>query len=160
MSSVEQQIASLRPFVRSGLALNLNYCLAAAAVLLTALSVVLWHPVPLMFATFVAVVALGSRESGPLVTAAIAAYDSATPSFGQVTISISDHRDADTYQALISEPDQPIWKFEFIPQSWHPVAGSYPARVWRLQHEYPVLAATEDGVLIPRYKPNRWQARQ
>lgn len=155
MVSVEQQIANLRPSVYSGLASNLNDYLIAGGVLLAVLSIVLWHPIPLMFAAFFILVALGSRESGMLLTSAIIAYDSEMPSFGQVTISISKESDSDTYCVLVSEQDRPVWKYEFLPQSWHPVSGSYPARVWRLQSEYPVLTAIEEGILIPRYKPSR-----
>ncbi len=154
MSPVEQQISNLRPSTGSGLATNLHYYLIAGAVLLTISSIVLWHPIPLMFATFLALVGWGSRAAGPLLVAAIAAYDTATPTHGQVTISISNDGDTDRYYAVVSERGEPDWKYEFIPQGWRPLAGSHAVRIWRLEPETPpAITAVEAGILVPRDWP-------
>jgi hypothetical protein len=155
MSPIEQQIANLRPSVGSGIARRLHIYLLASAGCLVLVSIVLRHPVPLMFAAFFALVGFGSRETGPLLDAAIRAYDMATPVSGQVAITVESNMDSNSYYALVYEKDQPNWKYEFIPQSWHPSAGTYPARIWRLKPETPPdIVAVEDGILIPRYKPS------
>jgi len=153
MSPVEQQIANLRPSVVSGIARQIHIYILACAVLLLVISIIFWHPIPLMFATFIAIVGLGSRDTGPLLDAAIRAYDLAPTVSGQVTITLENNFDSDCYYALVLEDNQPSWKYEFIPQSWRPVAGTYPVRIWRLKPETSQdLVAIEEGILIPRYK--------
>jgi hypothetical protein len=58
------------------------------------------------------------------------------------------------YQTLVREQNQPDWEYEFIPLGWQPVAGTYAARIWRVDSNGPpILAAVETGILIPRGNP-------
>jgi len=154
MSPVEQQIANLKPSVKSGVARQLHVYLVAGAILLVILSIALWHPIPLMLAAFIGLVALGSRESGPLLEAAIQAYETASPVSCEVSISIESNTDSDSYYAIVSRNEGSVWRYEFIPQGWKPVAGTYAAVVWSLPSDpSPNLSAVNEGIMIPRYKP-------
>jgi len=109
---------------------------------------------PLMFALFFGAIGLLERQAGPNIVAAISAYDAGEPANGEVTVSLSCW-DTDThYHAVVREPNQPGWKYEFVPQGWKPAAQTYPARIWRdSSGDPPVLAVVENGILIPRYQP-------
>ncbi len=151
--SVEQQVAMLRPTV--GFAAHLHRWLLAGAALGVVSSIVFWHPVPLMFAAFLALVGFFERKAGPNIVAAISAYDDATPTRGEVAVTISCWDTDNHYHALLREPDHPDWEYDFVPQGWQPIARIYPARIWRASSNgQPVLAVVEDGLLIPRGPPN------
>ncbi len=150
----DQQINALRPSI--GFARHLHYWLIGLAVVLLLLSIIFWHPVPLMFAIFFGVVWLSEQQAGPNIVAAIQAYDMSNPTSGEVTISIDTSGDSPSYHAWIHEPNHPEWTYEFIPQGWKPVAGTHTAQIWRnVGHLHPALAAVEGGILIPRYLPKR-----
>lgn len=88
--------------------------------------------------------------------AAIAAYDSGTPTAAEVMITISRWDTDNHYHATVREPGHPDWNFEFMPMGWQPSERTNLVRVWRsgVQNQ-PVLAIAEEGVLIPRYEPKR-----
>lgn len=117
-------------------------------------AIIFWHPVPLMFALFFGLIGFSERKTGPNIVAAISAYDSGTPMDGEVTVSIRCW-DTDTYYyALVREPNQPDWKYEFVPQGWKPDVQTYPAKIWRaVSGGPPVLAVVQSGILIPRDQP-------
>jgi hypothetical protein len=152
--SVEQQIANLRPAVRSGFARNFHHWLMAGASVLVILSILLWHPVPLMIAIFLGIVGIFERRVGPNIATAIKAYDSTSPTLGEVFITISCWDTDKHYHVMVREQGQPDWEYDFVPQGWEPDTGSYPARIWRTDIAGPpVLTAVESGILIPRNNP-------
>jgi len=150
--TVEKQIAALRPTM--GYAAHFHNWLLFIAALGIIAAIVFWHPVPFMFALFFGAIGLLERQAGPNIVAAISAYDAGEPANGEVTVSLSCW-DTDThYHAVVREPNQPGWKYEFVPQGWKPAAQTYPARIWRdSSGDLPVLAVVENGILIPRYQP-------
>ena len=153
---VEDQLARLRPAVASGLAVRFHLVLLAGAGIGVILAVVLWHPVPLMLAAFLGLVGFAEQRAGPNLAAAVAAYDTAAPVHGDVSVTITRWDTDNSYLATVCEPGQPTWQYEFIPQGWQPVAQTYPARIWRSgAGAPPVLAAVEEGILIPRGDPTR-----
>lgn len=97
MQPVEQQIANLRPTVRSGIASNLHTWMIGIALLLVIISIVLWRPVPLMVAVFFGFVGLSERQAGPNVAAAIKAFDTKVPTHGMVSITITSWDIDDIY---------------------------------------------------------------
>ncbi|MEJ8567814.1 hypothetical protein [Elongatibacter sediminis] len=152
--SIDQQIAALRPAVRSGLAGRFHVWLLACAAGCSLIAVVMWHPVPLMVAAFLAIVGLSERRAGPNIVAALSAYETQTHSSGEVTISTTTGSDEVHYHARVEEPGQSAWSYEFIPQGWTPEPGRYPARIWRDSVSSSIVLATIDGgLLIPRYAP-------
>ena len=157
--SVDQQIAALRPSM--GYVANFHYWLFFLAATGIAIAVVFWHPVPLMFALFFVVIGLAERQTGPNIFAAVSAYDAGEAKDGEVSVSKSCW-DSDThYWAVLSEQGHPDWKYEFVPQGWTPVARNYPAKIWRdSSGRIPVLAAVDQGIMIPRSKPIVVESRQ
>ena len=152
--TIEQQIDLLRPAVRIGLARRLHWWLIGIAVSLGLVSLVLWHPVPLMIGVFLGVVGVAERRAGPNLEAAVRAFDERASSSGQASITISSGDTRDHYHVVLREAGRRDSKFEFIPQGWMPVEGTFPAGIWRAQDDgAPVLATVEGGVLIPRGKP-------
>ena len=152
--SVEQQIAVLRPGV--GFAVHMHKWLLASAALGIIAAVIFWHPVPLMIAAFLGVVGFAEQRAGPNIASAIAAYDSGTPTNGEISIAISSWDTDNHYHATVRDQGHPDWKFEFIPQGWQPASRAYPAQIWRVGSEgKPILAVVEKGILIPRYDPKQ-----
>lgn len=150
--SVDEQVAVLRPSI--GFAAHLHHWFLGGAAAGAIVAVVLWHPVPLMIAAFLALVGLGERRAGPNIVAAILAYDTGTPSEGEATITITKGDMDDHYHALVRRQGQAGWTYQFMPQGWRPVAGTYPARVWcEGTSNRPVLAAVDEGLLLPRGEP-------
>lgn len=149
---VEQQIAALRPTLR--FAANMHRWFLAGAAMGVIAAIVFWHPVPLMISAFLAVVGYSEQRAGPNIVAAVRAYDFDSPARGEVSISITCWDTDNHYHATVHEQGHPDWVYEFVPQSWQPAARCYPARIWRSASEgRPVLAAVDDGILIPRYDP-------
>lgn len=152
--SVQEQIAALRPGI--GFAARMHYWFLAGAVLGVFAAVVFWHPAPLVAAVFLGVVGLSEQRAGPNIVAAMAAYDSGKPTSGDVCIAVTRWDTGNTYHATVRERGQLEWKYEFIPQGWQPNVRNYPARIWRAGGAgQPVLAAVDDGILIPRYDPEQ-----
>jgi hypothetical protein len=150
--SVEQQIAALRPTI--GFAAHMQKWFLGSAALGIIAAIIFWHPVPLMIATFLAIVGFSEQQAGPHIVAAIAAYDSDTPTDGTVSIVITCWDTDNHYQATVREPGHPDWEYEFVPQGWQPLTRNYPAKIWRTSSNgQPVLAMVEEGILIPRYDP-------
>jgi hypothetical protein len=130
------------------------YWFVGGAAALAILSIVLWHPVPLMLAFFLGIVGIAERQAGPNLVTAVLAYDTGNPATGEVTIWITCWDIDNHYHALVHEVGQPEWEYEFIPQGWQPVEGSYTARIWRNgSGQPPVLVTSKDGILIPRGNP-------
>ena len=152
---IEKQIELLRPAVKSGMASSMSYWMIGVAVALIILAAILWHPVPLMIAFFFGIVGFAERQSGPNIIAAIKAYDPAEPADGTARVWITCWDTDDNYHALLHENGQPDWEFEFIPQGWKPVEKLYEVRIWRECGTKcpPVLAVTDEGIMIPRRKP-------
>ena len=150
--TVDEQIAALRR--AKGLAAGFHHWLLALAALAAVAAVVFWYPVPLMFAAFLGVVGLSERAAGPNIVAAVDAYDTGASTVGSVTVSLHCW-DTDThYHAVVRETGQPDWRYTFVPQGWEPVAQTCAARIWRRSDGGPpVLAAVEQGVLVPRDRP-------
>jgi hypothetical protein len=151
--TVEEQIAAFRPTLQVASRLHL-WLLAGAAVGVTA-AVVFRNQIPLLVAIFLAIVGVAERRAGPNIVSALAAYDTGVPSVGEVCISITRWDTDNHYHATVREDGHVAWRYEFIPQGWHPTPGPYPARIWRTGVEgLPVLAIVDEGILIPRYKPS------
>jgi len=152
--SVEQQIAVLRPTV--GFAARMHTWLLVGAAVGVIMAVVFWHPVPLMVAAFLGIVGFSERRAGPNIVSAVVAYDSGTWAAGEVSVTITSWDTDNHYHATVREPGHPDWEYEFVPQGWQPVSGTLPARIWREGSEgRPVLAAVEEGILVPRYDPKQ-----
>ena len=150
--SVEQQIAMLRPTV--GFAAHMHKWLLGGAALGVIAAFIFWHPVPLMIAAFLGVVGFSEQRAGPNIVSALAAYDSGTPTSGEVSIAITSWDTGNHYHATVREQGHPDWKYEFIPQGWQPASRGYPAQLWRTGNEQlPVLAVVAEGIMIPRYDP-------
>ena len=157
MASVEKQIAALRPTL--GFAAHMHSWLLGLAAVGVVAAIVFWHPVPLMVAVFLALVGLSEQRAGPNLVAAIRAYDSAAPSQGHVSVSITCWDTDNHYHAKVHEPGHPDWEYEFVPQGWQPDPRRYPAKIWRVGSTgQPVLAVVEDGILVPRYDPKPVEA--
>lgn len=149
--TIEEQIALLRPSVRIGLARRLHWWLIGASLALIVVAVVSWHPVPLMIALFLGVVGVAERQAGPNLDRAVRAFDEGESSTGIASITIVSGDTVDHYHAILQEAGRPDSEFDFIPQGWEPVEGSFPARIWRAEDRgTPVLATVEGGTLIPR----------
>lgn len=152
--SVEQQIAMLRPTF--GFAAHMHKWLLAGAAVGVIVAVVIWHPVPLMIGAFLGVVGFSEQRAGPNIGSAIAAYDSGTPTTGEISIAITCWDTDNHFHATVREQGHTDWQFEFIPQGWQPANRSYPAQIWRAGSEnQPILAAVEEGILIPRHDPKQ-----
>jgi hypothetical protein len=152
--TVEEQIDLLRPAVRTGLARRLHWWLIGLAAAFGLVGLVLWHPVPLMISAFLGVVGLAERQAGPNLEVAVKAFDQGTPSTGHASITIKSGDTVDHYHVVLRQEGRPEAAYEFIPQGWRPVAGTHPARIWRMPADgSPVLATIEQGVLIPRRRP-------
>jgi hypothetical protein len=155
--TLDQQIDNLRPAVTSGIAATFRYWLIGAAVALAILAAVLWHPIPLMIALFLGIIGIAEKHAGINIVAAIKAYDQYEPTYGQATIWITRWDTDDHYHARLQEAGQPDWEYEFIPQGWQPVEGISAAHIWRsgTSGSKPVLAATAEGIMIPRDTPKQ-----
>ena len=153
---VQEQIAALRPSVAIGFAAHMHHWFLAGAAISVITAVVFWHPIPLMIAAFLGIVGFSEQRAGPNIVAAIAAYDSGIPTFGEVSIAITCWDTDNHYHATVRERGQPDWEYEFIPQGWQPSSCNYPAQIWRVGAKgQPILTAVEDGILIPRYDPKQ-----
>jgi hypothetical protein len=155
--SVEQQIAALRPTM--GFAVNMHKWLMFWAALGVIVAIVFWHPVPLMLSAFLAIVGFSEQRAGPNIVAAISAYDSGTPTLGEVAVFITCWTEDNNYHVIVRERDHPDWEYEFVPQGWQPAAKTYPAKIWRTSGRQPVLAVVEEGVMIPRYYPKQLESQ-
>lgn len=154
--SVEEQISRFRPGLAIGIIARFHYWLLAIAVLCAITALLLWHPLPLLFAAFFCVVALSDRGAGRNIAAAVAAYDMGTPTPCEVVIELREWSDVVTCHAKIVQGEAVTWTFAFVPQGWHPLAGRYAGRVWRKGSSgAPLLATIDGGVLIPRRDPVR-----
>lgn len=157
--TLDQQINNLRPAVTSGIAATFRYWLIGGAVVLAIVAAVWWNPIPLMIALFLGIVGIAEKQAGPNIVTAIKAYDQLEPTHGLATIWITCWDTDNHYHARLQEAGQPVWEYEFIPQGWQPGEGTYPVRIWRsgASGSKPVLAATAEGIMIPRYMPKQPQ---
>ena len=154
--SPEAQLSKLRTATENRVARKLHHWMIGSAIVLVIVSAILWHPVPLMIAAFLGVVGVAEQLAIPNILTALHAYDSVAPASGSVRVTITRWDSDDHYHAIVRQDGQAEWGYEFIPQGWSPVAGSHPARIWRLDEDAPpVLAAVDDGILIPRNKPQK-----
>lgn len=129
------------------------------AVMLALLSLILWHPVPLMIAAFMGIIGLVEYRAVPNILNALHAYDNTQPGTGSVRITITRWDTDDHYHAIVRQAGQADWAYDFIPQGWQPVAGSQPAQIWRLDSDGPpALSAVSAGMLIPRNAPQKLDA--
>jgi hypothetical protein len=152
--SVEQQIAMLRRSMQSPLGRHLNTWLGVLALILMAVGYATGNPILWMFAAFFGLVAVFEREAVPNIVAAMRAWDEGPPKAGWVSITVVRGDGGENYRAVVDEPGRVRWQYQFMPQGWTPVAGHFPARIWRpVAQEAPVMAAVEAGVMIPRNRP-------
>ena len=154
--SVEEQIARFRPGLALGIVARFHYWLLAIAVLCAIAALLLWHPLPLLFAAFFCIVALSDRGAGRNIAAAVTAYDMGTPTQCEVVIELREWSDVVTCHARIVQGESVAWTFAFVPQGWRPLAGQYAGRVWsKGSSGAPLLATIDGGVLVPRRDPVR-----
>jgi hypothetical protein len=79
---------------------------------------------------------------------------------GTVVIRIEQWADGPTYRAEVADSRGGRWTFEFVPRSWSPKEGEFPAEIFHLDPvAWPVAATVADGVLLPRGKPVRSDRR-
>jgi hypothetical protein len=108
-----------------------------------------------------AIVGLSPSETKTNIEAAIKAYHTGTHTLGKAKIKITNAFGYDQFFAYIEEPGQPGWKFQFTPQHWKPEDGNYSVKIWRPgNRKPPVLAVTDNGILIPRKKPEPYYDTQ
>jgi hypothetical protein len=155
--SPEAQLSMLRAATESRIARKLHHWMIGSAIVLIIVSAILsWHPVPLMIAAFLGVVGVAEQNAIPNILSALQAYDSVVPASGSVKLTITRWDSDDHYHAIVRQDGQAEWAYDFIPQGWSPVAGTHQARIWRLdENAPPVLAAVDEGILIPRNKPQK-----
>jgi hypothetical protein len=150
--TVRQQIDLLRPAL--GFVRHVHKWFWMGAALGVVAAIVFWHPAPLFFSALLALVGFFEQKAGPALAAAIAAYDDGTPSNGQVAVTLVEGDSVNFYHAVVREPNHPDWEFAFFPQGWQPSTRIYHARLWRENRSgQPVLAAVDEGLLIPRDQP-------
>jgi|WetSurMetagenome_2_1015567.scaffolds.fasta_scaffold01617_8 hypothetical protein len=112
------------------------------------------HPVFIVLFGFFVIVGLGSIETAKLLRSAIRAIDEGKPFQTQAVISVDTSSDKDEYHVQVRDAHQQWWKFEFIPQYWTPKTGEIEVTAYFLEGiEYPVLLIENEGILVPRYKP-------
>lgn len=154
--SPEAQLSRLRTATENRITRKLHHWMIGSAIVLTIVSAILWHPVPLMIAAFLGVVGAAEQHAIPNILNALHAYDSVVPATGSVRVTITRWDSDDHYHAIVRQDGQAEWAYDFIPQGWLPIPGRHPARIWRLEVDAPpVLAAVADGILIPRNKPQK-----
>jgi len=75
----------------------------------------------------------------------------------KIDIEIDDYPDARHYYARVPATPSGVWRFEFVPQGWKPVAGALDAEVRYIAGvRWPVLVlVAPTGVLVPMYEPKR-----
>ncbi|UAJ72281.1 hypothetical protein IQE94_14540 [Synechocystis sp. PCC 7339] len=146
--SVAQQITNLRPAL--GIAAQINRWFLGAAVLGAITSLLFWNLLPLTFSLFFVIVGFSRRKLGSNLIAAISAFDEEVPSLGEVCITITRWNADNHYHGIVRETGYPNWKYEFIPQGWRPVPGTYPAKIWRTDIDgRPILTVVQEGIMIP-----------
>jgi hypothetical protein len=81
---------------------------------------------------------------------------------GKVEISIHQWTDAEgnryeTYRGVVLIDKRPAWRMEFAtPAEWQPAEGIYRAQIVFLTGiAWPVAVVTSDGLLYPRFRPER-----
>jgi hypothetical protein len=154
--SPEAQLSMLRTATENRIARKLHHWMIGSAIVLLIVSAMLWHPVPLMIAAFLGVIGVAEQHAIPNILNALHAYDSVAPASGSVKLTITRWDSDDHYHAIVRQDGQAEWAYDFIPQGWSPVAGTHQARVWRLDKDAPpVLSVVDDGILIPRNKPQK-----
>ena len=160
--SPEAQLSMLRAATENRIARKLHHWMIGSAIVLIIVSAIFsWHPVPLMIAAFLGVVGMAEQRAIPNILSALQAYDSVAPATGSVKFTITRWDSDDHYHAIVRQDGQAEWAYDFIPKGWSPVAGRHPARIWRLDKDAPpVLVAIDDGILIPRNKPQKLQPAQ
>lgn len=150
--TVEEQLAILRPSI--GCAAHMHLWFLAGAAIGVVVAIIFWHPVPLMIAIFLGIVGSSEHKAGPNIVAALIAYDTGTPTCGEISITITSWDTDNHYYATVYEQGHAAWKYEFVPQGWQPTTGRYPANIWRNDsNDTPTLAVVAEGILIPRYRP-------
>ncbi len=154
--SPEAQLSMLRAATENCIARKLHHWMIGSAIVLIIVSAILWHPVPLIIAAILGVAGVAEQHAIPNILNALHAYDSVVPASGSVKVTITRLDSDDHYHAIVRQDGQAEWAYDFIPQGWSPVAGSHPARIWCLDKDAPpVLAAVDDGILVPRNKQEK-----
>ncbi len=152
--NASQQIEAIRVMARRRTAQWLKWVLVLAS-LLFAITGLYTRQTPYFIGSgLAAIIACAAHQAAPHIQAAARALDTGERSPGTVTIEVAGWSDSDKFHARIVMADSGVWRFEFIPLGWKPVAGQYPATIFRLPGlAWPALVQIEAGVMYPRYTP-------
>jgi hypothetical protein len=149
-----QQADAIRAMARRRMPHWLKWILALTALLLGIAGLYTQQTPYFIGFLCMAIIAYSAHHSAPHIDAAAQALDTGDRIAGTVTIEISRWSDADTYHASVAMAEADVWRFEFIPIGWHPVAGQYPATFFRSQGlAWPALIQIEAGIMYPRNTP-------
>ena len=111
------------------------------------------HPAWFPFAGFLAVVVFASRSTAVHIRNAARAIRAGARHPAVVDIVIDTSSDSDSYHATVHARSQ-VWKFEFIPLYWKPIAGRFAGEaVYLAEMAWPVLCFIGENVIYPRYEP-------
>jgi hypothetical protein len=150
------QIEMLRKTARLHTSGWLTRVLFGLALALAIAGILSWHPMPFMIAFFVALLALASRETTPHIANAAKALESGSKRAASVEVSIPETSDTTRYYAVVRVSDALHWRMEFTVWGWKPREGTFQAEVFHIRGvEWPVLLQMEQGILFPRYTPQR-----
>ena len=121
-------------------------------VILLALGFYTKLPPYFMVAAFLGVIIFAVRRSAPHLKNAARAITEGQKKAGSVKIEkVYDSR---ACNAIVEDPTLGTWHFSFIPTSWEPTEGKFPATIYHLPNvTWPVLVEVEQGIMIPREKP-------
>ena len=135
--------------------------LVALAVALAAAALYTQQAPYVMALVFVSVVRWSAFQTSPHIQAAARALATANRANGSVTIEVGDHwSDGFTYHAVVPVALSGVWRFEFKPLGWTPVAGEYSATIyWLPDVIWPALVQVDAGVMHPRYSPT-WRTNE
>ncbi|CAM3813040.1 hypothetical protein [Paracidovorax anthurii] len=155
MTPAQRQIEALRALTARRVPAWLQAVLGATAVALAAASLQTGQGIYGMGALVAVMLALVARKTSGHIDAAVRAAQAGRREESPVGIEVRSGMGSDTYHALVPCADG-LWRFEFIPQGWMPESGTVSATVfWLPGTAWPVLVATEAGVMVPRDTPER-----
>jgi hypothetical protein len=103
--------------------------------------------------------AIGRRQAMPNRLKALRGLEAGSKVAGMVEIDILPSDDWKYYRATTTDRDGVRWVFPFEPSEWQPEEGNGPADLYFIAGtDWPVVAVTESGILVPGARPKRVRA--
>jgi hypothetical protein len=151
-----EQIDALRKMAHRGVIVWVERGSLVLAFGLAVAGLITWHSAYFFLSVFVVGIAFLVRETRPHIRRAVQALDFGIRLSGTVQITLAQWTDSVSYHAINQGFLSNNWRFEFIPLGWRPQEGDYEATLFTVQGvEWPALVQVEQGILIPRSKPER-----